>query len=589
MKVNKLEAKVLKLEQFLRSKGFHPEEAYLPQTPSPARQTDPVPPSEGAELLLAHVEESHLAHAQIQQRSQEEVGMEAETEQVQEPQKPQTPQPTGWRLGAFFKRWTPKFVFPQPPPMPLPPATAPPTMLPAVEAEQLRDALAPTPTKEPSQRSKPQKPKTTGSALPPLKKTSFSQRAMVSQALKSVKAEDKPRAKAWLKEAIKKLDQGDNNPGDKRKLLDRSLKISDLATIPARAPWQTEGTYGIQDDFFDSDDEAEVPLYHLVDLAANHPDEPVPKKRKTEQVDTHGNSASLNDLHPRPSLKPSPMFGSQDHPYQGGNIFDKTETPPPSFHDRAALEKELRRTGHVPGTGTFCVPESDSEDEDTAMLDDTSDNIESTAAGGPTASTSVPQSGLATTIQATSDLSAPLWTQQPPPAPTPAHALLPNPITSTPVVPPVEGEDPVKAQRQRALKHTPLKPSRLRQQTVISPSVDSDAEDDNTIAAATGAGLGSGLLTQSIRDAAPHMNGPQTPLYKLPDPTPISFNDPILAQAMTQFVTQPNFTTQSIAAWGGAEVEISYDSSDDDDNTTFPDGNTSLYPAELDAELDEEP
>ena len=80
---------------------------------------------------------------------------------------------------------------------------------------------------------------------------------------------------------------------------------------------------------------------------------------------------------------------------------------------------------------------------------------------------------------------APIWTQPPPPAPVPAHAPLPGgPATETPLSPP--GQQPVaeiERQRQRLMKHTPAKPSRLREATYPSPSVLSDAGNESLFAA----------------------------------------------------------------------------------------------------------
>ncbi|KAF2841791.1 hypothetical protein M501DRAFT_1013183 [Patellaria atrata CBS 101060] len=152
------------------------------------------------------------------------------------------------------------------------------------------------------------------------------------------------------------------------------------------------------------------------------------------------------------------------------------------------LQRELRRNGHVEGTGTFCVPEHSSDEDntdntdnmdDTTMLSlsspekvltpkqiSTSDRVSTPEHISPPENVSAPgQSStfdkLSTPEQEpeSSGSSVPVnWSTAPPPRPTPAHAELP-----------VKGFDAVKRAREQAQRYAPKTGSRLAAMTNAEP------------------------------------------------------------------------------------------------------------------------
>ena len=147
------------------------------------------------------------------------------------------------------------------------------------------------------------------------------------------------------------------------------------------------------------------------------------------------------------------MFDMPVSHHQGANVFSELQGYDTSAkkraQDREFLKTPTKEVGlsHNPTMGSFSVPD-DSDEEDSILDMETSD------ANG-----------------------APLWTQPPPPAPVPAHAPLPGgPVADAPSVPTIQQPvDEVARQRQKLMKHTPAKPSRLREATYPSPSLLSDA------------------------------------------------------------------------------------------------------------------
>jgi hypothetical protein len=330
--------------------------------------------------------------------------------------------------------------------------------------------------------------------------------------------EDSVRAEAWAKQAI--ADMANNATiGDKRKRLEVPITVGDLPYLPARMPW--ESGFGNPLDNMEDDDLA--PAWAVYMSMITEEDVHKKKKVKTAQkssgddiislndsfdlgtnglpaglIDTNGNSAAENDLHPRRAIKPSPMFETTVSHKQGGNVFNELRGHDAAVNDREALKRELKQTmqtpkkasppktrdavkPHNPSQGSFSVPEdSDSEDEEEQQ---------------PANKKSTP---------ATADAS-PLWTQAPPPAPVPAHAPLPaSPVTAAPVtaapevaspqLPDTPSHQPSEAgsqqtvdeitrQRQRLMKHTPHKPSRLQQVSYPSPSLMSDAGNESIMVA----------------------------------------------------------------------------------------------------------
>jgi hypothetical protein len=312
--------------------------------------------------------------------------------------------------------------------------------------------------------------------------------------VRDVNADQKALATAWAQKTAQKITADSSALGSKRRQLDQPMKLKDVKDIPARRPWESTGSFGLLPEFFDdSDSDEEAPGWYLVDQLAN--EQPPLKKRKISSggspssaqqsppvanesrhriFDTHGNSSSLYDLHPRPSFIPSPMFDNPVTHHEGANVFAEhrvhtapVEVPAPRVEtparDREAFLKELRRTGHVLGSGTFCVPEGDSDDSDD---DESLEDKENQQEDQENINAGHINTGLP-------------WTQKPPPPPTPAHAKLPVQPDASSHVPEVRQQtktvDPVKAQRAKAMKHTPAKQSRLREVMLPSPSLRSDA------------------------------------------------------------------------------------------------------------------
>jgi hypothetical protein len=304
--------------------------------------------------------------------------------------------------------------------------------------------------------------------------------------LKGIDGEERHKAEEWAKQITVEL-RSDPAFRAKRKRLETPVLCKNLSNFPSAKPWET----GFGDPLGDLDDEDEVPVWAVyLDIVAEEQEHADKKHKKTydgndevptidEQFaasnsaraspklfDSHGQSASNKDFHPRRSIDPSPMFSNSFSHNTGGNIFNELQG-----HDTAAeireKDREILKSAtkqatesththtHNPGQGSFSVPD-DSDEEDSTMGSETSDT------------------------EAT-----PVWTQPPPPAPVPAHAPLPGGSTDDTPPTPVRQEpaDEIERQRQRLMKHTPAKPSRLREATYPSPSVISEAGNESLLAA----------------------------------------------------------------------------------------------------------
>ncbi|KAH8723403.1 hypothetical protein GQ44DRAFT_710227 [Phaeosphaeriaceae sp. PMI808] len=306
---------------------------------------------------------------------------------------------------------------------------------------------------------------------------------MLRLLLKGVEPEDMKAAENWAKHIIPAL-KNDDAFAAKRKRLETPVLFEDLNNFPARKPWETAG-FG--DPLGDLDDEDVVPVWAVyLDMLAEA-EEPQQKKTKTTHqgsmdvedtpsinevfaasnsaptTPTPGSSkrtAAFNDFHPRRSIEPSPMFESPTSHENGNNIFRELNGPEstaqiPTDNSDNTTKTDVPR--HDPAHGSFGL-DYDSDDEDTTMISETSE-----ADAGAT----------------------PIWTQPPPPAPVPAHIPLPGgpsaeassaSTTQQPV-------DEIERQRQKLMKHTPAKPSRLREAFVPSPSLMSDAGNDSVLIA----------------------------------------------------------------------------------------------------------
>ncbi|KAH6621893.1 hypothetical protein C7974DRAFT_212725 [Boeremia exigua] len=284
------------------------------------------------------------------------------------------------------------------------------------------------------------------------------QSRMVKALLQGVDQQDIDQATAWAKQVAAELHK-DSTSGDKRKRLEVPVLFRDLKHFPASKPWQSG--FSFPEDILDLEDDDVVPAWAVYTSMIEEEHET--KRTKT----THANSVeddmpqSLNDrfgafidprldFHPRRAIDPSPMFDSTLRHQEGVNIFTAMHGHEAAASDREAFQREMKAGGsqhrahfekstvqnsedlrtHDPGHGSFSVPESDSEEEETPRA-------------------------------------KPVWTQAPPPAPTPAHVSLPN----------ATHNEEVERQRQKLMKHTPHKPSRLQQVSYPSPSLMSDAGD----------------------------------------------------------------------------------------------------------------
>jgi hypothetical protein len=454
-----------------------------PQPSAPIVQHIHEPVVEGSEralALLKKIEDNRKAGWRAQPQ-EDQVEAPAQTLQAS----PQIPNPiaspaeTPLQLSFFDKmvsvltspfsasRATPPHTVVSPERLPQPTAIhdTPPT--PSLTPQELTLSLTPTPTPVGERRIKPR-----------IKRRKNNRNAMSKVIANSVQdPNEQSEAQAWAMEVLAKFPNGSVALGEKRKRLDVGIKVGELKHIPGTKPWKSGG-YGIDDDLFDLSDSEQAPAWavlHEIMMQEQEDNQPPSKKRKsvhngdTEETselsgvffNSKGNTASLEDLRPRSSRIGSPMFESSATHQEGSNVFheldEQTPTQQSSAEKRAAFDRELRRTGHVAGSGSFCVPEGDS-DEDESMEDTSTDEARDST----------------------------LWTQQPPPAPVPAHASLPSPVAENASVtenPSVSASslDPIESQRVRLMKHTPAKPSRLREVHVPSPSLRSDAGDESFI------------------------------------------------------------------------------------------------------------
>lgn len=283
---------------------------------------------------------------------------------------------------------------------------------------------------------------------------------MVKALLQGVEQGDVEKATAWANKIAAEL-QKDSTAGDKRKRLETPVLFRDLQHFPSSKPWQSG--FSFPEDVLDLEDDEVVPAW-AVYTSMIEEEQHIIKKTKTRHatVEDDDMPASLNELfgtstaseldfQPRRSIDPSPMFDTPLQHQEGVNVFTELHGHDAAASDRENLQRELKagsievqkhvtittpkklevtRKAHDPAHGSFSVPDSDSEEEEEAQAQ-------------------------------------PVWTQAPPPAPSPAHSSLPT----------TNHNEEIERQRQKLMKHTPHKPSRLQQVSYPSPSLMSDAGD----------------------------------------------------------------------------------------------------------------
>ncbi|KAL5442665.1 hypothetical protein PMIN05_003924 [Paraphaeosphaeria minitans] len=294
-------------------------------------------------------------------------------------------------------------------------------------------------------------------------------------------AAEEELATKWAEKVLMQLlQESSTSAGDKRKRLEDGMTYGDLNHFNSK-PWKpVASSFGLDDD--------------LLDHVDNTPDEPAPmwailehlrieqqwKGKQTEQeyeasppsAKKRKISTGANDLVASPKQPILPLEHARSPFYNsGGRSTSLRDLQPRSCLDRLASspdnnifkqsQQTLAEDDSVPFPTSFSVPDDTDSDED---FD------EEPITNGST--------GASTT-----------WTQPPPPAPVMPHAELPGSVGPTPPIPTVEGHlvtSPtvarVEAQRAKALKFTPAKPSNLSHMSKPSPSLRSDAGNESIIA-----------------------------------------------------------------------------------------------------------
>ncbi|KAH7412006.1 hypothetical protein DE146DRAFT_262023 [Phaeosphaeria sp. MPI-PUGE-AT-0046c] len=356
----------------------------------------------------------------------------------------------------------------------LPPATAP--ILRAAPGS-FTEVLSTPPT--PVGERKPTRPK------------KAKQNPMTKLLTKGVEPDDMPRALEWVRQTIPEIYNRSDSTAV-RKRLQQPVLIQDLEHFPSSKPWES----GFGDPLGEMEDDEVVPVWAVYLAILAEEEEPKRKKAKVNNEvtmeddatpsldelvaaassaqdmpqihDSHGMSASHLDLHPRRSMEPSPFFSASTSHQQGNNIFREQQGQEETLNlqtDREALHAATKKAvaNHNPSQGSFGLDYDDDED-DSSILTDNSDCDGS---------------------------SSHLWTQPPPPAPVPAHAPLPGGATADSPGPSSEQPvDEIERQRQKLMKHTPAKPSRLREAFVPSPSLLSEAGNTSILMGSPLAGPG---------------------------------------------------------------------------------------------------
>lgn len=320
------------------------------------------------------------------------------------------------------------------------------------------------------------------------------QNPMITLLTKGVEPSDMPQALEWVRQTLPDIYNRSDSSAVRKRLL-KPVLIQDLEHFPSSKPWES----GFGDPLGDMDDDEVVPVWAVYLALLAEEEEPRRKKAKVNNEvtmddedtpsldelvaaasstqnspkihDSHGMSASHLDLHPRRSMEPSPLFSASTSHQQGNNIFREQQGQEGALDtqdDREALRAATKAAvaNHNPSQGSFGLDYDDDED-DSSMLTDNSEFDGS---------------------------SSHLWTQPPPPAPVPAHAPLPGgAVADSPGPSSEQPVDEIERQRQKLMKHTPAKPSRLREAFVPSPSLLSEAGNASVLMGSPLAGAGAGV------------------------------------------------------------------------------------------------
>ena len=387
-------------------------------------------------------------HASSQHSSHPTAGGESPRDATSETPSRPISSPSGF-FSRSFSALKSKLGFATPPPAPSPaPSRAPP---PDTITETL--SAPPTPVGE-------RRVKRRGRRVNPS--------PMIRLLTNDVPSSEFQAAMDWAKHVVPALM---NDPAfeAKRQRLQTPVLLKDLNNFPNCEPWKS----GYGDPLGDLDDDDVVPVWAVyLDMLAEA-EQPQKKKTKTSHEDSmdvedtpslndqyppeptepfnsHGTSASEMAINPRPSREPSPMFASATPQHQGSNIFRKSHEGQLGISEQTTTKAAPH---HNPEQGSYGL-DYDSDSDESTMINETSE-----ADAG----------------------AAPVWTQPPPPAPTPAHAPLPGGLVGDSTA--QQPVDEVERQRQKLMKHTPAKPSRLREAFVPSPSLLSDAGNESILLA----------------------------------------------------------------------------------------------------------
>ncbi|UPX20141.1 uncharacterized protein EKO05_0010383 [Ascochyta rabiei] len=394
---------------------------------------------------------------------------------------------------------------------PQPPSPTPSRLPPADTITEVL-SMPPTPVGERTKRSS--------------KKTKKPNR-LVRALLQGVEEQDADKATAWAKQVAADF-KNDSAAGDKRKRLEAPVLYRDLKHLPSSKPWQSG--FSFPEDVLDLEDDEIVPAWAVYISMVEEEREAKKTKMNHATFVEDDMPASLNevfgasttsalDFQPRRSIDPSPMFDTPLHHQEGGNVFKELRGHDAAMSDRENLQRELKAGGsrrqteieprassnpeglqrtHDPIHGSFSVPDSDSEEEEEEVR------------------------------------AQPVWTQAPPPAPTPSHAPLP---AST-------HNEEVERQRQKLMKHTPHKPSRLQQVSYPSPSLFSDAGNESILAASPA------KFSELFGD--------------IPDVEPLDFSDDPELEAAVAAGSTPEALQRVLATMNWSVPTITYDSDEEE-------------------------